>query len=131
MGSISESDWEEYAARLPVKNRWQRTYLSFYWGHAGNVEDFMMRTLYFTYCKDKPRLTNIEEECNRFWKHNKTFVKKMGAALKKKSTKEVKAYLINLLKQKHYLLAFPLSILLFRDHSGTIRTMLQSLGKYK
>ena len=117
MGSVSEEDMQSYFDRFNVRNLWQHTYLEYVWVHTGDEEDFMMRCLVNTH-KEQKRLTNIQTECDRFWRFNKQFVIKEYDSIKKKTIGEVRDYLQQLIYQRHYLLAFTLSVLFIKKHSG-------------
>ena len=117
MGSVSEEDMQSYFARFNVSNLWQHTYLTYVWAHSDDAEDFMMRSLVNEH-KEKKRLTNIQMECDRFWKFNKQFVIKEYDTIKKKTCGEVRDYLQQLIYQRHYLLAFTLSVFFIKKHAG-------------
>ena len=125
-----------YIARFPVHNKWQRTYINFAVMHGYGLNDLTMRHVAW-YFIEKKRLKNIEEECERFQRHNKAFLRTEYAAIKNWDTKKIQAYLCRLMKKRHYLLGFTLSAILIRKNrddeyipDAIAITMLNALRHY-
>ena len=136
MGSIDEEEMKRYIARFPVHNKWQRTYINFAVMCGYGLDDIMMRHVAGFFSEQK-RLKNIEEECNRFWRHNKAFLRKEYESIKNMDTKKIQAYLCRLMKKRHYLLGFTLSVKLIRKNyddeyipDAITITMLNALRHY-
>ena len=111
---MSEEDMMRHTAKFPVHNKWQRTYVDFTSSY-GYGPDELGACSRSWYCK-QDRLEHIEEECLRFWRHNRAFLRKEYNAIKNWDTKKIQAYLCRLMKKRHYLLGFTLSAILIRKN---------------
>ena len=99
--------------------------MAYVWHHAGDPTDYTMRTLCTT-CGIQRRLTNIEAQCDLFWKYNKVFLEKEHDEIKKKTCAEATEYFRYLLQKRHYLLAFTLSVMMIRKCNTFLRDILFS-----
>ena len=121
----SEEDLQKYLRHFNVQNVWQRTYLAYVWQHAGDPNDYTLRTLCLTYGVQR-RLTNIEAECDRFRKYNKAFLEKEFDEISAKTCVEATEYFRYLIEKRHYLLTFTLSMMMIRKCNTFLRDMLMT-----